>query len=438
MRSQIPFCPYCSPPAESVLSQRSIQVSRIMLLFALILVFGLYSAQVQGNPFRRQMDGDDWCSSGLGVFDRFMNCDMRFSGQRMFSSFNISLDNGILNTYCSQEMPEIRECFAREISSCDPATQRHLNQLANNTGFLCQPGGNQPLPQITFLLSEAGLGELSVSQVCRDVTPAKCARDAADALQIDEDTIEAASVDEIVRIAQSSMEMMGECLPRWFRENADKCPNWRKSAVVNFFNMFSPPYLGMTMPFTQDELEEMLQRIASCDPETRLELNNMVNKTGSLCQPGGTQPNAVVSFLLSHLDEETYMYLQSECPRLPLGDCYREAREIAAPSLDESTAMSLTLEETVSLLQTMSKLQSECFVRWFRERADSCPGWRRVSALILLSELDPQYLGLTFPFTKAEISEIFEVCITRRLSGIVWRHQGISGEASGQYGCCPV
>ncbi|KAK7485747.1 hypothetical protein BaRGS_00023048 [Batillaria attramentaria] len=156
-------------------------------------------------------------------------------------------------------MPAIRECFAREISSCDTATQRHLNQLANNTGFLCQPGGNQPLPQITFLVSEAGLGELSESKVCRDETAGECAGDAVAALQIDEDTIKAASVDEIVSLAQSLMEMTAECVTRRFRESADKCPNWRESAVIALVDMFSPPYLGMTMPFTQDELEEMLQ-----------------------------------------------------------------------------------------------------------------------------------------------------------------------------------
>ncbi|KAK7485744.1 hypothetical protein BaRGS_00023045, partial [Batillaria attramentaria] len=192
----------CSPPAESVLSQRSIHISRIMLLFALILVFGLHSAQVQGNPFRRQMDGDDWCASGQRVLGRFMHCGMRVIGKMFHSGQEFVLDNGILNTYCSQVMPEIRECFAREISSCDTATQRHLNQLANNTGFLCQPGGNQPLPQITFLVSEAGLGELSLSEACRDETIANCFEDAEDALQVDEDTIETASVDEIVSLAQ--------------------------------------------------------------------------------------------------------------------------------------------------------------------------------------------------------------------------------------------
>nr|KAG5698656.1 hypothetical protein BaRGS_003170 [Batillaria attramentaria] len=39
----------------------------------------------------------------------------------------------------------------------------------------------------------------------------------------------------------SLMELMAECITRRFRENADKCPNWRESAVIAFIALKSEP-----------------------------------------------------------------------------------------------------------------------------------------------------------------------------------------------------
>ena len=47
-------------------------------------------------------------------------------------------------------MPAARQCFADDINDCDGSQQQYLNDLANSTGFSCQPHSNDINAGVNF------------------------------------------------------------------------------------------------------------------------------------------------------------------------------------------------------------------------------------------------------------------------------------------------
>ncbi|KAK7485712.1 hypothetical protein BaRGS_00023013 [Batillaria attramentaria] len=311
-----------------------------------------------------------------------------------------------LKSYCGEVLPSTKECFAQNTSACN---SEYLQQLVDSTGFHCQPGGTEPNSVLMYLLDR--LGSITVPYgECSYHIPENCYDDAALESDIDADTLPSYTLEQLAARAQNFVRSLVECAIGWHKSRADTCPNWRSTALVSMAPNALPSFLGVQFPFTQEQMAELLeecfaQNTSACNSEY---LQQLVDSTGIQCQPGGTEPNSVLMYVLDRLESITVP--SEECSHRIPQYCYDDAS--AESGMYAETLSSYTAEQVAPRAQNYLASVVECAIGWYKSRADRCPDWRSTILFFLAPNALPSFLGGQFPFTEAEMAELLEVSIS--------------------------
>ncbi|XP_076450045.1 uncharacterized protein LOC143286386 [Babylonia areolata] len=179
----------------------------------------------------------------------------------VMSSLTVSSLQNMLTTYCSTVFPALRQCFTDNVQDCPPEQRQYLINLANRTGFVCQPGTSNVHPYIQSLLSQLSDADLSYNPEC-DRTDLNgmmqhCYSNAWVTANMSQHFM--APIQERVPASRKYFSSLFECLVGMVREDPHRCPQWRGMALLSLRYVALPTSLGVNMTFTRDQLLAMFQ-----------------------------------------------------------------------------------------------------------------------------------------------------------------------------------
>ncbi|KAK7100944.1 hypothetical protein V1264_023805 [Littorina saxatilis] len=157
-------------------------------------------------------------------------------------------------------------------------------------------------------------------------------------------------------------------------------------------------------------------RMSGCDRATREQMEQAVQSTGFVCQPGGTAVNPAVVNVLSQISEDDFVQSANCRIRVNAHMCYKEGLEAAgipfSPQPDEvvpALSNNFSLDTSSYRFVPYMKAFIKCAVSLFREESNDCPAWRADVLVKIVMEMNDAILGMQMPFTIPEWKEMMDV-----------------------------